>query len=73
MQLGKLFVFRFQSEQNDFGLRAVCILQLISQEISEATGSLTFLTCNLILKTRDSVLQTIEDRGSRLEGLSTYF
>ena len=58
-------------------------VQLISQEISQATSSLTFSNRNSILKTldtildpRDSILETIKDdeyRVSRLEGLSTYF
>ena len=52
-----------------------------------ATSSLTFSTRNSILETRDSILETrdsildtrnyrvssLEARGSRLEGLSTYF
>ena len=55
-------------------------VQFISREISQATSSLTFSTRNSILDTRDSRLDprdsrldTRNYRGSRLEGLSTYF
>ena len=42
-------------------------VQFISQEISQATSSLTFSTHNSILETRDSKLSRIENRVSRLE------
>ena len=37
--------------------------QLISQEISQATSSLTFLTRNWILETPDSILETRDGSG----------
>ena len=37
--------------------------QLISQEISQATSSLTFLTRNWILETLDSILETRDGSG----------
>ena len=50
---------------------SVTFVQLISQEISQATSSLTFSTHNSILETLDSILDTrdsrLDPRDSRLE------
>ena len=46
-------------------------VQFISREISQATSSLTFSTCNSILETRYSKLSRIESRGSRIKAQGT--
>ena len=48
-------------------------VQFISREISQVTSSLTFSTLNSRLDTRKYQGSSIKSRGSRLEGLSTYF
>ena len=52
-----------------FGLRPVCAIIFSRDQSSDKL--INFLDSRL--DTRDSILEIIEDRGSRLEGLSTYF
>ena len=76
-QLGKLFVFGFQSERNDFsqeytfGLRPACdkLINFFDSQLDTRDSRLD--TRDSRLDTRYSKLSSIESRGSRIEARGT--